>query len=198
MDFQPFSTALRQALILLGLGALAGCGSFPKAEPWTLPPAILTGVSDRVVFLPECQVDCPVDAVRVHNSQLVDLYNTLVSADIFLEVSIGGESGARPGDYVIDLHDRPRRPYWSTPGHNPGFLILSLVIPFWWNEPLGFRFSIREHPDGEWQLIDTRWEGTVIMWSLSPLINLLPGRSYFSPYTQVRNRLRRALLGEHE
>lgn len=177
------------------LGVLVGCGSLPKADALPLPQSIVIGSADRIVYLPECEVECPESVAPYCHARIHALHMLLIETGVFREVSIGGAGDAEPGDYVVDIHDFPTRPYWSTPGHNPGFFLLSLVIPFWWSQPSGVNFSVREVPDGEWRHIDTRWEGTVVMWSLAPLINILPGRTFKRTFDQDTERLRSQLVG---
>jgi hypothetical protein len=180
---------------IFALSAIAGCASYPKAESLTLPPAVSTVTNDKIVFLPSCTVDCPDAADRSCRDRLNSLYNAMVRAKIFREVIVGEEpSGA--GNFVVDLHDFPRRPYWTTQGHNPAFALLSVGIPFWWHEPLGYFFSIRELPDGEPLVIDTRWGGTMVMWSLASFINIFPGRTFQSALEQDSERLRFSISGE--
>ncbi len=121
-------------------------------------------------------------------------YGALVSTELFCEVAIG-EAPVGAGNLVIDLHDFPRRPYYSTPAHTPGLMLLSLAVPFWWTEPLGFRFSVRELPEGDPVLVDTRWQGTAVMWSLASVLNVAPSRTFESTFGQDVARLRRALAG---
>jgi hypothetical protein len=173
---------------------LLGCGSLPKAPDLASAPGLRGDLSAKKIHLPACAENLPEEAGRYCRTRLGDTYRALVSTELFREVAIGEDpSGA--GDLVVDLHDFPRRPYSTTPGHNPGFLLLSLAIPFWWSEPLGFRFSVRELPEGERVLIDTRWEGTVVMWSLASLLNIAPSRTFVSTFDQDVVRLREALTG---
>jgi hypothetical protein len=179
---------------LIALVTMPACASFPKAAPLPMPHLDMRETSARVVFLPTCEVACPEDAAFYCSERLNALYNALVATGLFREVVVGQEPVGE-GNYEIDLHDFPRRPYWSTPAHNPGFLLLALAIPFWWEEPLGYHFSIRELPDGEARVVDTRWRGTVVMWSLASVINVFPGRTFHPASTQDVERLRVALTG---
>ena len=185
---------LRSTLSLITVLSL-GCASLPKAPHLEASPGLDGDLSEKTVYLPKCDDDLPEDADRYCRIRLNDTYNALVTTELFREVVItdNPEGG---GNLVIDIHDFPRRPYYSTPAHNPGLLLLSLAIPFWWSEPLGFRFSIRELPDGKPLLIDTRWEGTAVMWSLASLLNVAPSRTFESTYSQDVARLRHALTGE--
>jgi hypothetical protein len=36
-----------------------------------------------------------------------------------------------PADLAITVRTPVRRPYWSTPAHNPAAFLLSLALPFW-------------------------------------------------------------------
>jgi hypothetical protein len=183
----------RIALCLLG-AALLACGSLPKAPELVGSRGLSDDLSEKKVYLPACADNLPEDAARYCRIRLNDTYNALVSTKLFREVTIG-EDPVGTGNLVIDLHDFLRRPYYTTPAHNPGFLLLSLAVPFWWSEQLGFRFSGQELPKGVPVLIDTRWEGTAVMWSLASLLNIAPSRTFESTYNQDVARLRQALAG---
>jgi len=87
-------------------------------------------------------------------------------------------ASAEDASLVITIYAPVRRPYWSKPGHNPAFLLLSPAIPFWWSEPFGYRMTARAVASGEEREIDTTREGTSIMWGLACLFNLSPNRSF--------------------
>jgi hypothetical protein len=180
---------------LAALALLPACASVPKSPPLSPSQPAVRDTSTRKVFIPQCDVECPEDAARYCRERLNALYNALVSTELFREVVIG-EGPPSPGDYVVALHDFPRRPYWTTPAHNPAFVLLAIAIPFWWHEPLGFHFSIREVPAGQPHVVDTRWGGTMIIGSLSALLNVLPDRTFRSSTSQDVERLRLALVGE--
>jgi hypothetical protein len=187
---------VRNSLALLAtLALLPACASVPKAPPPPASQAVVRDPSTRKVFLPQCDIECPEDAAPYCRERLNALYNTLVSTELFREVVVD-EGTPSPGDFVVDLRDFHRRPYWATPAHNPAFALLAIAIPFWWHEPLGFHFSIREVPDGEPHVVDTRWGGTMVMGSLSAVLNVLPSRTFRSATTQDVERLRLALVGE--
>lgn len=186
---------MRSRLALLAaLGISTACASDPKAPPLSPSQAVVHDASTRTVFLPKCDIDCPEDAARYCGERLNALYYALVSTGLFREVVVG-EGPPSSGDYIIDLHDFPRRPYWATPAHNPAIALLAIAIPFWWHEPLGFHFSIREAPAGQPHVVDTRWGGTVIIGSLSAVLNVLPSRTFQPAHAQDVERLRSALLG---
>jgi hypothetical protein len=185
----------RIALTLLAAIYLLGCASLPKAPGYSQQPILSGNPSDKTIYLPKCDEDLPESAALSCRIRLNDLYRSLVATELFREVAIG-EAPDGDGAFVVDIHDFPRRPYWSTPAHNPAFLILSLGIPFWWDDALGFRFSVRELPAAREILVDTRWEGTSVMWSLASLLNVLPSRTFRSTYEQDVDRLRLALVGE--
>ncbi len=175
--------------------ALAGCASLPKAPILSGDPVLTGEQSERVVLLPPCAGDLPDDADLYCRIRLNDLYNALVATELFREVSIE-EPGDSDSRVVVDIHDFKRTPYWATPGHNPGFLLLSLGIPFWWTEHLGFRFSVYDPSTNREVLVDTRWSGTAVMWSLASFLNVLPSRTFESTSSQDTSRLRAALVGE--
>ncbi len=186
--------AIRIAISAL-VALVLGCASLPKAPDLRELQLVPGELSEKVVYLPACPDHLPEDASRYCSIRLADTYRALVATELFREVTIGEAPSGR-GNLLVDLHDFPRRPYYTTPAHNPGFLLLSLALPFWWTEPLGFRFSIMELPDGQPILVDTRWQGTAVMWSLASLLNVLPGRTFESTFAQDVARLRRALAGE--
>jgi hypothetical protein len=185
----------RIALTPIAAILLLGCASLPNAPGYSEQPILSGDPSDKAIYLPKCDEDLPESAALYCRIRLNDLYNSLVATELFREVVIGEIPDGGDG-LVVDIHDFPRRPYWSTPAHNPAFLLLSLGIPFWWEDALGFRFSVRELPESEEILVDTRWNGTSVMWSLASLLNVLPSRTFRSTYEQDVDRLRLALVGE--
>ena len=186
---------IRALLSALIASIAVACGSMPKASLIAANPQLPVNLSNRIVHLPKCDDRIPEGALRYCNVRTTDLYNALISSEIFKEVVIG-EQPEGDGVYVIDIYDFQRRPYWSTPAHNPGLLLLSLAIPFWWEEPLGFYFGIREFPNGTSVEIDTRWRGTSVMWSLAAFLNVLPNRTFRSTFDQDISRLREALQSQ--
>ncbi len=187
--------AAGRGVLSLAAVLLLGCWSAPRAPVPEVSSGLPGDLSGKTVHLPKCARDLPEAAFLSCRVRLDHLYIALVETGLFREIEIG-EEVREPGDLVVDLHDFPRVPYSFTPGHNPGFLLLSLALPFWWTEPLGFRFSIRELPAGAPLLVDTRWEGTMVMWSLASLLNFAPGRTFEGTDRQDVELLRRALTGE--
>ncbi|TMB15618.1 MAG: hypothetical protein E6J71_18675 [Deltaproteobacteria bacterium] len=88
------------------------------------------------------------------------------------------EASPEDASLVITIYAPLRRPYWSKPAHNPGFLLLSPVVPFWWSEPFGYRMSARLTASGAAVDINTTREGTSVMWGGAFLLNLSPNRSF--------------------
>lgn len=175
---------------------IAGCVSMPKASPIDATTQPSGDLSNRVVYLQKCADGLPEDARRYCDIRVGDLYNALVSTKLFRKVVVG-EKPEGIGDFAIDLYDFERRPYWASPPHNPAFLLMSLAIPFWWSEPLGFYFGMKELPDGPQTVVDTRWKGTSVMWSLASVLNVLPGRTFESTFSQDVTRLKQSFLSKN-
>ena len=105
---------------------------------------------------------------------IADVARLLEPSNWFSTVEAGPDSAS----LILTIDAPVRRPYWSKPGHNPGFLLLSPAIPFWWTEPLGYRMTARAVDSGQEVEIDTSREGTSVMWGLASILNLSPNRSF--------------------
>lgn len=112
---------------------------------------------------------------------------------------IGWLSGSRPDnedpDLIVSIVSPVRRPYTSTPSHNPGAVVLSIAIPFWWSEPAGYRFRVLNTRTGRSGEIDTSRTDTIVMWGLSPLLNLSPNRSMSTDVAREARHIQSQLLG---
>jgi hypothetical protein len=65
-------------------------------------------------------------------------------------------------------------PYWHSPAHSPGALILALVIPVGWTEREGYQLTAVVAESGAAVEIDTRRDSRAVAWILAPLLNLGP------------------------
>jgi hypothetical protein len=93
--------------------------------------------------------------------------------------SVADASGSdQNADLILQIIDIPRRPYYTEPSHNPAFVLLSIALPFWWSEEYGYRLSGQCARTGETLNVDTTREGTAVMWSLAPVLNLSPDRGF--------------------
>lgn len=102
-------------------------------------------------------------------------------------------ASAEGADLTIEIQPVARRPYWSTPAHNPALLLLSLAIPFWWSDTFGVRFSAEDR-FGHTVEVDTTREGYRIMWSLAPLFNLSSGRGLVPSSAREADQVKLQLL----
>lgn len=78
-------------------------------------------------------------------------------------------------DFSFTVYAPVRRPYQTTPGHNPAFALLSIAIPFWWSEPAGLRMTAHRTGVAESVEINTEAERTVVLGTVGGLLALLPG-----------------------
>jgi hypothetical protein len=88
------------------------------------------------------------------------------------------EADPESATILITVQPPEREPYQYSPSHNPGMLLLALALPIPWNRCLGYRFTATVAGTGATARVDTRREATAISWSLAPLLNLLPDRSF--------------------
>jgi len=86
-------------------------------------------------------------------------------------------------DYYIFIKNSSATPYYKSISHNPGILLLSLIIPFWENYEYGYDFEIK-NKDNKIFKINTLENGTHLMWSVSLLINLHPDRGLPGTFNQ--------------
>lgn len=88
------------------------------------------------------------------------------------------ETEAEEASLLLSIRPLERTPYWHSPGHNPGAALLALVVPLPWRERAGYRMTATVPGSGRSVDVDTRREPRTITWSLAPLLNLSPDRSF--------------------
>ncbi len=180
--------ATRLATVVLILTALA-CSSVP------LPPA-----RGRKT-LPDPPSE-PLAAWVVCESSQSDFAQPcdLAQADFATSIAAGPwlkpldplEHQPSDADVVVTITAPVRRPYWSTPAHNPAFALLSAAIPLWWSEPHGFSFRISDPDANHESTSDATWEGTNVLWGFATLLNISRSRVfYLDPAVEQR------FLNEH-
>lgn len=104
------------------------------------------------------------------------------------------KSSPEDADIIISFEPPYRKPYYTSPGHNPAFALLSIAIPFWWSENFGYKFEVScKHCPAD-TAINTERTGTVIMWGFSPLINISPNRALFDDGNRELQHLKLQLL----
>ncbi len=79
---------------------------------------------------------------------------------------------------LISVQPLERTPYQYSPAHNPAMLLLMLAIPIPSKVYAGYCMTATVPGTGAMVQVDTRRESTAISWSLAPLLNLLPDRSF--------------------
>jgi hypothetical protein len=181
----------RALLATLVLGSVA-CVSYPVAPPQSFPTGAPQIAPDSVAYVVGCDPQPEPDEFLTCEALVSRLAFQLREASIFAEVL---ESKPPHDSKLVVVTVRPYqyRPYFFTPGHNPAFALLSVAIPFWWSEPLGYRFALNVAPHHEVIEVDTTWEGTFVMWSLSSILNIAPSRTFESAYSQDLKRIRTAV-----
>ena len=188
---------LKRALLATFVLCPIACVSYPVA-PVSSPPAQAPEItSDSVAYVVGCDPEPEPDQFLTCQALVSRLAFQLREASIFAEVH---ESTPPTGSNPVVVTVRPYeyRPYFFTPGHNPAFALLSVAIPFWWSEPLGYRFALDLPPHHDIIEIDTTWEGTFVMWGLSSPLNIARSRTFESAYSQDLKRIRAALGLERE
>jgi hypothetical protein len=80
-------------------------------------------------------------------------------------------------DLVFTVHPRVRQPYSTKPTHSPFLMLVSLAIPLWWKESCGLTLDVESPTRKITSTVSTRREGTVVLWGLSPLLNLASDRA---------------------
>lgn len=79
-------------------------------------------------------------------------------------------------DVTVQVHPQPVHDE-DAPPSNPGYLVLSTFVPLWWSETSGWRLSVRDRSGREVE-VDTRRDGTEVMWGLAALLNVAPDRGF--------------------
>lgn len=79
-------------------------------------------------------------------------------------------------DVTVQVHPQPVPDEDAGPS-NPGHLVLSAFVPLWWSEASGWRLSVRDR-SGRGVEVDTRRDGTEVMWGLAALLNVAPDRGF--------------------
>src|SRR5262249_12777896 len=95
---------------------------------------------------------------------------------------------------LLSIQPLERTPYWYSPAHSPGGLILMMFIPVPSEVRAGFALTATVPGSGATVAVDTRRELTEIFWSLAPLLNLLPSRSFGVKTAQEVERIHAQLL----
>ncbi|MCP3987135.1 MAG: hypothetical protein GY723_22340 [bacterium] len=181
----------RALLATLALGSGA-CASYPVAPP-QLPPTVAPKLaSDSVAYVVGCDPQPEPDGFLTCEALVSRLAIQLRDASIFAAV-LESTPPSDSNPVVVTVRPYRYRPYFFTPGHNPAFALLSLAIPFWWSEPVGYRFALDVAPHHDVIEVDTTWKGTFVMWGLSSILNIAPSRTFESAYSQDSKRIRAAV-----
>jgi hypothetical protein len=183
--------SVRWLFSILAWALAAGCFSRPL-QP-ALSPDQLSRLSDTPPADWRVHLDClPPDSDNQISCDraLRELAELLAPSKLFRTVQ------ATSQDAMLTITVRPteRLPYYMTPGHNPGLLLLSIAIPFWWSEPLGYSLTARVVATGATADISTAREGTHLMWGLAPLFNLFPNRGLLEHPERERQKIESQLL----
>ena len=152
-----------------------GCSSGPL--PPRLPPEQRPRVERALANPLAVRLECVQRGRKFElrcDETIAEVTRLFAPSDWFSTVEADPENAS----LIITIDAPVRRPYWSKPGHNPAFLLLSPAIPFWWTEPFGYRMTARAVDSGKEVEIDTTREGTSVMWGLASILNLSPNRSF--------------------
>jgi hypothetical protein len=101
---------------------------------------------------------------------------TLRDSGLFRAVEDYGAQDSQ-AELRVELQRLPQNPYWASPAHNPGALVLLLAIPLPWHTEHGYVLALRckGRPP---VTVDTFRSGRSVVWSLASVLNLLPGRGF--------------------
>jgi hypothetical protein len=181
----------RALLATLALGHIA-CVSYPVAPAQSPPTRAPEIGSNSVAYVVGCDPQPEPDEFLTCEALVSRLAFKLREASIFADVHESMPPAASNA-VVVTVRPSQYRPYLFTPGHNPAFAFLSVAIPFWWTEPLGYRFALQVPTRHDVIEVDTTWEGTFVMWGLSSPLNLARSRTFESTYSQDLKRIRGAV-----
>jgi len=101
------------------------------------------------------------------------------------------EADPAEANLLISVEPLEPTPYWHSPAHSPGMVLLALVLPIPWTVNRGYRLSAVVPGSEATAEVDTRREAGAISWSLAPIVNLL------SPDRALRPRSERELAQIH-
>lgn len=182
---------------LVGTFALSGCFSAP-----ILPQA---NIEDDIPFEPERLQSANIECIEKDEDFALSCERTIEEVALLLEQSGWFSTvyaNRDKADLIISVETPVRRPYWSTPGHNPGFFLLSIAIPFWWSQPAGYRIVVTDPQSCRTVEIDTSRTDTIVMWGLAPLLNISPNRSMAlsteRESQQIHLQLRQIFVGKSD
>lgn len=164
-----------KTLMLLSSLVVGGCFSAPLPRP--LDAAQKTALMRPPLLRPSVRVTGCRPGASTCDLYVREVTRLFQESQLFSTVAGPGESSDE-SDLLIEIVAIPRRPYFTRPSHNPGFMLLSVALPFWWSEQYGYRLSARCRQTQEVAEIDTTREGTVLMWSLAPVFNLSSSRGF--------------------
>ncbi len=184
---------MRITRIAVTVVLLTGCASLPLSSPLSESErgVLLTVHStSRGAFVSGCAAAPPSDRIPDCRYLVREVTDILAETRLFKTVS---SSQASEGDLLVEIVPYERRPYWTTPGHNPAFTLLAIVIPFWWSEPFGYHFTVRDTRTGVSAEVNTTRSGTVVMWSLASLLNLSKSRGLDEDRTLELERIKMQL-----
>lgn len=157
----------------------SGCISIPTARPLTdLERRSLgnTRSGPMTVAIRGCEPEPADRRIPSCEYRIHEVSGLLSETGLFSSVRVGSQVRGDE-DVLVQVSSYEERPYYESPGHNPGFFVVSIVIPFWWSEPFGYRFSVERKRDGKLIEVDTTRTGTVLMWGLAWVFNLSDTRS---------------------
>jgi len=163
----------RTLLAVVCLAAL-GCASVPLAPRVTGDEAGLLAAAARVPKRAVIVGCVPVPPAGSEPCVVATRRATELLRDTGLFSQVG--ASLPDADVLVQVHPQPGHDE-DTPPSNPGFLVLSAFVPLWWSETLGWRLSVRDRSGREVE-VDTRRDGTEVVWGLAALLNVAPDRGF--------------------
>ncbi|QSX39312.1 hypothetical protein [Shewanella cyperi] len=181
--------SIRFQLLLLGSILLQACSSIPLAEKLSVEEQNSINVHANVNAALVCNqpADYPKEACDYATKEMEELLGKTGWISNF-------EASPENADLVITFGLPNRRPYYTTPAHNPAFALLAFAIPFWWSDNFGYRFEATCTRCSLNTTIDTEREGTIVWWGFSSLINISPNRALQNDHERELEHIKLQLL----
>lgn len=180
---------VRSVVGLLAALAVSACVSRPDPRQ---PPEVLARI--RAAAPPHFRAHLAYAAEagshpRTREEDLAEVRELLSASPWFASLDAGRDDA----DLLLSIAPVERTPYWHSPGHSPVVGLLTLALPIPWKEKSGYRMTATLASGASVEL-DTRREPRTISWSLAPLLNASPDRSFRASSERELARIHAQLL----
>jgi hypothetical protein len=168
---------------------MQACSSIPLAEKLSTDrkKEISIGANVSASLICNASSAYPEEACNYARNEIEAL---LTKTGWFFDLRSKKESA----DLVITFDVPNRRPYYTTPAHNPVFALISFAIPLWWSENFGYKFEALCRKCDAKATIDTERKGIVVWWGFSSLFNLSQHRAQNNDVNREVESIKEQLL----